>query len=39
MDSLIYAMGIYALTAAITLLVWIVIVAIRWASGDSPKKS
>jgi hypothetical protein len=39
MDALIYAMGIYGLTFAITLLVWIVILAIRWASGDSVKKS
>jgi len=34
LDALEYALGIYVLTAAVTLLVCVVIVAIRWVSGD-----
>jgi len=29
-----YVMGIYAVSIAVTLIVWLVIVAIRWCSGD-----
>ena len=29
-----YAMGIYGLSIVVTLFVWAVIVAIRWASSD-----
>jgi hypothetical protein len=38
MDALVYAAGVYALTFAITLVVWIVILAIRWGSADRVKK-
>jgi hypothetical protein len=33
-DALEYVLGIYGLSTAVTLLVWLVIVAIRWVSGD-----
>ena len=36
LDALEYVLGIYGLSTAVTLLVWIVIVAIRWVSGDRP---
>jgi hypothetical protein len=35
-DALEYVLGIYGLSTAVTLLVWLVIVAIRWVSGDRP---
>jgi hypothetical protein len=34
MDALIYATGIYGLSLLVTLLVWLVIVAIRWVSRE-----
>lgn len=37
LDALEYVLGIYGLSAAVTLLVWLVIVAIRWVSGDRPR--
>jgi hypothetical protein len=33
-EALVYVMGIYALTLGVTLLVCLVIVAIRWAIAD-----
>jgi hypothetical protein len=34
MSALIYAMGVYGLSLLVTMFVWLVIVAIRWISGD-----
>ena len=34
LDALEYVLGIYGLSTAVTLLVWLVIVAIRWVSSD-----
>lgn len=41
MNALIYALGIYGLSLLVTLFVWLVIVAIRWLSGEraDPKPS
>jgi hypothetical protein len=34
MNALEYALGIYGLSLAVTLMVWLVILAIRWASSE-----
>lgn len=31
-----YVMGIYGVSVLVTLMVWLVIVAIRWLSGERP---
>jgi hypothetical protein len=31
-----YVMGVYALSIVVTLMVWLVIVAIRWLSSERP---
>ncbi len=33
-NALTYAMGIYGLALLVTLFVWVVIVGIRWISGE-----
>jgi hypothetical protein len=35
-DAFVYVMGIYAVSIGVTLMVWLVIVAIRWFSSDKP---
>ena len=37
LDALAYALEIYAVTIAVAMLVWLVIVAIRWMSRDRVK--
>jgi len=32
-----YAMGVYGVSLVVTLVVWLVIVAIRWVSRDRPR--
>jgi hypothetical protein len=32
-----YVMGIYGVSILVTLMVWLVIVAIRWLSGERPR--
>ena len=34
-----YVMGVYGLSIAVTLLVWLVIVAIRWVSRERAKST
>ena len=34
-----YVMGVYGLSIAVTLLVWLVIVAIRWVSSECAKST
>lgn len=34
-NALEYALGIYGLSIAVTLMVWLVILAIRWASSEA----
>jgi hypothetical protein len=34
LDALEYALGIYGVSFIVTMLVWLVIIAIRWLSGD-----
>jgi len=34
-----YVMGIYALSIVVTLMVWLVIVAIRWLSRERPRST
>jgi hypothetical protein len=36
-NALEYALGIYALSLAVTLVVWLLIVAIRWVSSERPQ--
>ena len=40
LNSLEFALGIYAVSLAVTMVVWLVIVAIRWLSSDrTPAKA
>jgi len=36
-NALEYALGIYGLSFAVTMLVWLVIVTIRWVSNEVPQ--
>jgi hypothetical protein len=36
-EALEYVMGIYALSIAVTLMVWVATVAIRWVSSERPR--
>ena len=37
LNALEYALGIYTLSFAVTLVVWLLIVTIRWVSSERPK--
>ncbi len=37
LNALEYALGIYLLSLAVTLVVWLLIVAIRWISSERPQ--
>ncbi len=37
LNALEYALGIYALSFAVTMGVWLLIVAIRWISSERPR--
>jgi hypothetical protein len=37
LNALEYALGIYTLSLVITMIVWLLIVTIRWVSSERPK--